>query len=802
MPDSSSYGIFLSYRRGDTTPYARLLQSELTGRFPDAPVFMDLDSIEPGLDFVEVIQRAVGSCAVLVVLMGRQWATLADEGGQRRLDDPDDFVRSEVQTALERGVRVIPVLVDGARPVRRQELPDGLQKLARLNALELSSGRYRYDADRLFNVIQGVLAEVKERAEAERQAGEEAERVEAERKAREEAERVEAERKAREEAERVEAERKAREEAERVEAERKAARLALERLTDDDSRTVAAAAAEILGSDKPPPTPPRLELSATAVDFGRIAYRAQSPERRIRLHNAGGGSLNARAASEAKWLKLRLEGDELALTVNTARVGRHEDILAVDSDGGSGSVLVQVIIEPARQPPKVPVTTFPRPSPREQTVPGVQQPTGTLGGSPAPPVTAPDPAPPSAPPTVGGAGPGSRGARRRAWIAIAVASAVVAAGVISYLLLAGGHKTPSSTHPSQLLPPPCTTQSAEARVLPGVPSHLVTIGGQPFDAVVSGGFGFVTYSTGLAVMNTTKFVPQLIRTIPMREANGEALTPDHKHLVVTGGNGVHVFSVRDLKKGSPALIGQLSSPTSVYAVEVALSPDGRFAFVTLEQSGQVAVFNLQQALTKGFGLPSNLVRTISVGRNPIGIAASTDGRYMYVVQGLGNPVSASGQGSLVILDMAKAEKKSARNPVVHTVDAGCGPARVLPAADGTHVWVTAAGGNALLAYSAAKLISDPGHALVARVALGQAPLGMAMVNNGKRMVIADSNRDGVRGAVSNLAVVDVSKALARQPALVGVVKSGTNPRQFALEPNGTTLLVTNLGSQQVQAVER
>jgi hypothetical protein len=184
MPDSSLHGIFLSYRREDATPYARLLKSELTVRFPDAPVFMDLDSIEPGLDFVEVIERAVSSCAVLVVLMGRQWATLTDEGGQRRLDDPDDFVRSEVQAALERGVRVIPVLVDGARPVRRRELPDELQKLARLNALELSAGRYPYDADRLFGVIQQVLTEIREREEAEQKA-----REEAERKAREEAER-------------------------------------------------------------------------------------------------------------------------------------------------------------------------------------------------------------------------------------------------------------------------------------------------------------------------------------------------------------------------------------------------------------------------------------------------------------------------------------------------------------------------------------------------------------------------------------------------------------------------------------
>src|SRR4249920_1648815 len=72
-------GIFLSYRREDAAPYARLLKSELSERIPDARVFMDLDSIEPGLDFAEAIQEAVDSCTVLVALIGPQWVTLADE---------------------------------------------------------------------------------------------------------------------------------------------------------------------------------------------------------------------------------------------------------------------------------------------------------------------------------------------------------------------------------------------------------------------------------------------------------------------------------------------------------------------------------------------------------------------------------------------------------------------------------------------------------------------------------------------------------------------------------------------------
>jgi len=158
MPDLSSRGIFLSYRRQDTAPYARLLQRELTERFPDARVFMDVDSIEAGLAFAEVIREAVDSCAVLVALIGRQWATLADEQDRRRLDDPHDFVRFEIQAALERGVRVIPVLVDGARPLRQEQLPAELRLLATLNALELSYGRYDYDADRLLDLIQRVLA--------------------------------------------------------------------------------------------------------------------------------------------------------------------------------------------------------------------------------------------------------------------------------------------------------------------------------------------------------------------------------------------------------------------------------------------------------------------------------------------------------------------------------------------------------------------------------------------------------------------------------------------------------------------
>lgn len=186
MPGFSSRGIFLSYRRDDSAAYALLLQPRLSERFPDAQVFMDMDSIRAGRDFIDAIQEALDSCAVLVALIGRQWATIVDEEGRRRLDNPDDFVRAEVRTALDRGVRVIPVLVDRAKPPRQQELPAELHQLARLNAFDLSYDRFQYDAGRLLDQIEQELAEAARKAEeeAERRAQQEAARKAEEKAAR------------------------------------------------------------------------------------------------------------------------------------------------------------------------------------------------------------------------------------------------------------------------------------------------------------------------------------------------------------------------------------------------------------------------------------------------------------------------------------------------------------------------------------------------------------------------------------------------------------------------------------------
>src|SRR6266536_3608647 len=153
--------IFISYRREETAYPAGWLFDRLADHLGAGQVFKDVDSIQLGDDFVEVITTAVGSCDVLLALIGDEWLTITDEHGRRRLDDPDDFVRLEIEAALLRKVRVIPILVGGASMPRADELPDSLSKLVRRQALELSPSRFEFDTSRLLKVLDWTLAEVR-----------------------------------------------------------------------------------------------------------------------------------------------------------------------------------------------------------------------------------------------------------------------------------------------------------------------------------------------------------------------------------------------------------------------------------------------------------------------------------------------------------------------------------------------------------------------------------------------------------------------------------------------------------------
>ena len=151
-------GIFVCYRRQDSAGYAGRLYDRLEAEFGDDRVFMDVEAIEPGAVFAEVIAERISRCLVLLVMIGPEWLT-AEGHGTRRIERPDDFVRLEVESALRQDVWVIPVLIEETRMPEVDDLPRSLAPLAGRHASSLSSTRFHFDCSRLIETIHRVLGE-------------------------------------------------------------------------------------------------------------------------------------------------------------------------------------------------------------------------------------------------------------------------------------------------------------------------------------------------------------------------------------------------------------------------------------------------------------------------------------------------------------------------------------------------------------------------------------------------------------------------------------------------------------------
>jgi hypothetical protein len=272
--------------------------------------------------------------------------------------------------------------------------------------------------------------------------------------------------------------------------------------------------------------------------------------------------------------------------------------------------------------------------------------------------------------------------------------------------------------------------------------------------------------------------PVLVRTIGVPGTAGAALADNGRH----------------------AVLGTLAAPGSATAdgaIEVATTPDGRYAFVSLESADWIAVFNLARALAHGFRAAGVYVGSIDTQVAPVGLAVSPDGHWLYATSEL--DTLATQVGSLSVISVARAESDPAKS-VVARVPAGCSPVRVITSADGSVVWVAARGSDALLAFSAARLQTRPSQALLADVPVGKAPVGLALAGAGTLIVIADSNRFEPDLPGNNLALVDVADALHDRPALLGYLPAGLFPRDVAASANGGILLVANYDSGQVEAV--
>jgi len=144
--------IFISYRREDSEWPAHEIYTAISRRLsnPDQDVFIDVDHIPFGVNFKHYIRGVVAECDVMLALVGRGWLDARDpETGARRLDNPDDLVRIEIASALERGVTVVPVLLDGTSPPSEAQLPDDLKQLSLRNGIEVKRVSFKGDVERL-----------------------------------------------------------------------------------------------------------------------------------------------------------------------------------------------------------------------------------------------------------------------------------------------------------------------------------------------------------------------------------------------------------------------------------------------------------------------------------------------------------------------------------------------------------------------------------------------------------------------------------------------------------------------------
>lgn len=155
--------VFISYRRDDTQWVAGRLADSLGHYFGDKRVFRDIEGIAGGAEFGDVIHETLGKADAVVVLIGGSWLSVTDETGQRRLDDPGDWVAQELATALEAGIPVYPVLVEETPMPQADALPERLRRLTRFNAITVSDNRWDSDVARLAKIVSLDIPSATER---------------------------------------------------------------------------------------------------------------------------------------------------------------------------------------------------------------------------------------------------------------------------------------------------------------------------------------------------------------------------------------------------------------------------------------------------------------------------------------------------------------------------------------------------------------------------------------------------------------------------------------------------------------
>ncbi|KAL9066234.1 MAG: hypothetical protein Q9161_007691 [Pseudevernia consocians] len=378
-----------------------------------------------------------------------------------------------------------------------------------------------------------------------------------------------------------------------------------------------------------------------------------------------------------------------------------------------------------------------------------------------------------------------------------------------------------------VLLPGCQTVAPPQKNLTSVRTAEIAVPAQPIGLVYAQqkDIAFVALNTSLGVLNTSAFIPSLIHEIPLPApyvnfktaagAAGIALTHNGRHVLVTASSmALIVVDAAKAATGSPdAVVGVLNGIAAAgdSAFEVTISRDDKYAFVSQEFGssqtagrGSIEVFELQRPAANGT-VSGTYVGYLVLGNAVVGTALSFDGCILYATSEMASNSTAQGTLSVIDVEILKTNPSKA---LITQVTAGCSPVRVIVSRDDRVVWVTARASNALLAFDASKLISDQSAALLASVQVGTLPVGLIFAGpNERRILTANSDRFAsgdpsiYRNATTGLSVVDVDAAIRGEQANLGQIPTGLFPREFAISPDGKTILVSDFGSLMIQAVD-
>ncbi len=277
---------------------------------------------------------------------------------------------------------------------------------------------------------------------------------------------------------------------------------------------------------------------------------------------------------------------------------------------------------------------------------------------------------------------------------------------------------------------------------------------------------------------------------------GITVSSDGRLLLVAGGSGAAVLSLPKLESGAARPVLGVLPANGAGAFEVAVSTDDRYAFVTAEDTGDLYVFNLALALQRGFGAAGVAVGAVPLATGAAGLTISPDGTLIYVTTyGQAGPY-----GRLWVINATRAERAAGSHAIVASAYAGCQPVRVVLSDDGEYAWVSTIQSNAVLAFDTAALRQHPSAALRAVVRVGSEPVGLAVVNGGRTVLVTDSDRGLAAPSIgqTGVTVISTAAALAGRPALAGLLPAGQFPRELSYDAADGSVLMSDFASARVQ----